>query len=55
MNPKGGYLYDNIRVVCHAVNAALGDWGVDALQVVIDGWNETASSLKRRRNSSGRI
>ena len=27
INPKGGYTFANIRVVCHAVNSAIGDWG----------------------------
>jgi hypothetical protein len=25
--PAAGYLYSNIRIVCHAVNGAMGDWG----------------------------
>lgn len=31
--PSAGYVYRNIRIVCHAVNGAMGDWGE---QKVID-------------------
>jgi hypothetical protein len=27
IEPKGPYLYSNIRIVCHAINSAMGDWG----------------------------
>ena len=27
IRPESGYVYSNIRVVCFAVNAALGNWG----------------------------
>lgn len=27
IEPKNGYLYANIRIVCHAINSAMGDWG----------------------------
>lgn len=27
INPSDGYVPENIRVVCHAMNAAMGDWG----------------------------
>ena len=29
IDPKLGYISGNVRVVCHAINAALGDWGVE--------------------------
>jgi hypothetical protein len=32
--PSEGYIYQNIRIVCHAVNSALGDWG-DATMLMI--------------------
>lgn len=27
ITPSSGYIYTNIRVVCHAINSAMGDWG----------------------------
>lgn len=29
--PADGYVIGNVRVVCYAVNSALGDWGLDVL------------------------
>ena len=37
-NPAGGYTPNNVRVICHALNAALGDWGEDALAPIMMGW-----------------
>lgn len=34
-DPEGGYLYSNIRVVCHGMNAAMGQWGEDVLMAMI--------------------
>lgn len=42
--PANGYVYSNIRVICRAMNCALGEWGGDVLNYVIDEW---------RRNSGG--
>lgn len=33
-----GYVSDNVRVICHALNAALGDWGEEALRPIMLGW-----------------
>lgn len=30
-NPAEGYVYSNIRIICWALNAALGSWGEDKL------------------------
>ena len=54
INPDKGYVYTNIRVICHAMNVALGDWGEDALRQVMSQWLVTPSSRKSRRCSSGR-
>jgi hypothetical protein len=27
IEPKGPYLYSNVRIVCHAINMAMADWG----------------------------
>lgn len=36
VTPELGYIYSNIRIVCHAMNVAIGDWGEDAfLRVAI--------------------
>lgn len=32
--PEKGYLYTNIRVVCHAINCALGNWGSEIMMKV---------------------
>mgnify|MGYP003421634926 CR=1 FL=1 len=36
--PARGYVRGNVRVICHALNAALGDWGEDALRPIMEGW-----------------
>lgn len=38
INPADGYVPSNVRVICHALNAALGDWGEAALMPIMDGW-----------------
>jgi len=36
--PAKGYLYSNVRVVCQAMNCALGSWGEAALEQVVRAW-----------------
>lgn len=36
--PSKGYVFDNIRIVCFAMNAALGSWGENTLQYVVAAW-----------------
>ncbi len=38
IEPAKGYVYANIRVVCLAMNCALGNWGEDALEVIVRAW-----------------
>jgi hypothetical protein len=38
INPALGYIPSNVRVICHALNAALGDWGEEALLPIMAGW-----------------
>lgn len=38
IDPKLGYIPTNVRVICHALNAALGDWGEEALRPIMAGW-----------------
>jgi hypothetical protein len=33
-----GYTYDNVRVVCYAMNVALNKWGEDILRHVVSAW-----------------
>ena len=32
INPKKGYIYNNVRVICWGVNAAMGTWGEDVMK-----------------------
>jgi len=34
-DPSKGYLYSNVRVVCYALNCALGTWGEDTLIAMV--------------------
>lgn len=38
IEPAKGYTYSNIRIVCFAINACLGDWGEEILQNVMSAW-----------------
>lgn len=49
IDPKQGYLFKNIRVVCHAMNVSLGDWGTETLAEIMCAW------LSRRGPSTGLI
>jgi hypothetical protein len=51
-SPAGGYTPGNVRVICHALNAALGDWGEEALAPIMAGWLATRSSPRPRKPSS---
>ena len=37
-DPKGGYVLNNIRVVCFAVNAAMSNWGEEAVLPIMEAW-----------------
>lgn len=39
--PKFGYVSGNVRIVCHALNVGMGDWGEDQLRVVVSAWLST--------------
>jgi hypothetical protein len=49
IDPGGGYLYRNIRVVCHAVNSAMGDWGEQKMLEI------ARAILNRRREASNAL
>lgn len=44
IDPRGGYLYGNVRVVCRAINSALGDWGEGPLLKIMEAWAEKRMS-----------
>jgi len=38
IDSSSGYVYANVRVVCHLANAALGSWGETRLRTVMTAW-----------------
>ena len=36
--PSAGYVYANIRVVCFAMNAAMGNWGLEKTREIMTAW-----------------
>lgn len=46
--PAVGYVPSNIRIVCHAINAAMGTWGEEPIWRVFESWRS------RRKPSSKR-
>lgn len=40
IEPALGYTPDNIRIVCFALNTAMGDWGFDKLAEIVDAVRE---------------
>lgn len=38
IKPELGYIYSNIRVVCHALNTAIGAWGEEQTAVLMQAW-----------------
>lgn len=36
--PALGYIGGNVRIVCHALNAGMGDWGEDELRRIAEAW-----------------
>lgn len=45
IEPAAGYVPGNVRVICHALNAALGDWGEDALAPIMAGWLSARNAI----------
>lgn len=41
IDPLKGYLYSNVRIVCFAINAAMGQWGLEKLETIIKHWKES--------------
>ncbi len=38
IEPDKGYVRGNVRIICHALNAALGDWGEAELRRIVTAW-----------------
>lgn len=49
--PSNGYLYPNIRIVCHGVNVALGDWGEEIFEIFARAFLAMQSCRRSRRRS----
>ncbi len=49
--PEDGYVYSNMRIVCHAANSAMGDWGE---QKIVDMANGILAKRKERSNNLSR-
>ena len=45
IDPKKGYVFQNVRVVIHLANAAMGDWGDKILKAVMQHWFEETELL----------
>lgn len=54
IKPELGYVAGNIRIVCHALNAGMGDWGEDELLRIVEAWTAMRSSRQPQRPSSAR-
>jgi len=56
IDPKAGYLYRNIRVVCHAVNSAMGDWGeakmLEIARAILNRRREASNALSHKLGES---
>lgn len=44
--PELGYTSGNVRIVCHALNAGMGDWGEGELLRIVKAWTATPSCRK---------
>ena len=40
INPERGYVYENIRIVCRAMNCMLGNWGANVMEKVFTAYME---------------
>jgi hypothetical protein len=45
IDAKRGYEPDNVRVVCHAMNAAMGDWGEGPVFTMFINWAKTGNAI----------
>ena len=47
-NPDKGYTPENVRVICHALNAALGDWGEAGLAPILAAWMQRCNAINAK-------
>ena len=40
IDPKKGYVYENVRIVAFAVNASMGNWGEAKFRQIMKKWME---------------
>lgn len=45
IKPELGYVYDNIRIICHALNVALGSWGEDQTAALMQAWLDKRNAV----------
>jgi len=38
IDPELGYVYENVRIICWALNCAIGSWGEAVLRTVVNAW-----------------
>lgn len=38
IKPALGYVYSNIRIICHGLNTAIGDWGEEQTAILMQAW-----------------
>ncbi len=46
IDPKKGYVYSNIRIVCFSLNAAIGNWGDEKTLEVMRTWIARVDAAK---------
>jgi hypothetical protein len=44
INPRRGYTYDNVRMVCDLMNRAMSDWGEEPVRIVMSKWLSSCQS-----------
>lgn len=45
IEPTLGYVPGNVRIICHALNTALGDWGENAFAPVASAWLRNRATI----------
>lgn len=44
IRPELGYVYTNIRIICHALNTAIGHWGEEQTALLMQAWLDRRST-----------
>lgn len=50
--PELGYVSGNLRIVCHALNAGMGDWGEHVLRQIAETWLQSQPSSKQSQGEA---